>query len=310
MVSIDQQMVTMSPQNQIKVLLKASELQLHSMGVLVREIPPLVVKEIQRFVNDDLEWEDMIATANTPVKQKRIIFAKESYAILQNVSEHMCRAPIMDGFAKTIIEGSYRTDTSILMGFGLRSITQTNNFQYRPNAIVAWGVADASDIVDFEDDTDVNVQLFLELKSEGSALNSWLRSGEVAEIDLACSAQNDNNNLWKTHGAGRALLTGTLAKIVNRTKNGQRKFKAVITYAAFEDGRSPPLKSALLAMGFTQIPSWFKYNGGTGKTNRVYFVLRDSNITWQRKVAKSVVWTSYMEKMCPLTREQGKTYCS
>ena len=307
----------MDQKTQIKVLRKAATLQLHAMGIVAREFTSVLIKDIKRHLNmPNQTWAQAIALANTPAKQKRIKFAENAHVVLSKIGRHMCSVPVLDGFANMVVTGALRDDTSIIVGFGLKSIG--NNFNYRPTAIIAWGVSDSSDTADIKDargqvlEEDVGVEILLETQNAADRLNSLVRRNKVVEIDLTCAAKNNENNMWQTHGSGRALLAGGLAKIASRTRGGERKFDAIVTYVAFAEGGVPPLKSALLSMGFKSIRSWFSRPGVRNiPSQRSYFVLIDSGgVNWERKVARSIAWSEDIAKMCPLTPGTGKTYCS
>ena len=316
---MDRLMAAASDANQIKLLSRASKLQLHAMGIVVREFPPILMRVVQAHVQG-ASWQALLNRARNPTARARVNAAERAHAMLIGLVAHhgMCTAPIQQTFSTLVLSGGFRTDSTIALGMRINS---NADFHSKPTAVAAWARCDHQDNIN----DDGNGGEAVELQLQCPLLNTKIRQHRVAEIDLTCVAAappaarrrttSAAANFVHTRGGGRALLTHVLARIAERKQNGARRFVAVITYLAVDAHGNKPLLPALRSMGFTPVASsWKRADGAIVPTGRDYYVLQDdpgnSGITWQRKAANSIAWSHTMQAMCPLEPRSGATYCT
>jgi hypothetical protein len=292
-------------QNSISVLGKATLLQAHAMGLVISEIPSTTMKLIVRSRQN---WNDAKNRARTEMQRKKIDTAKKIDSFLKRIIQiNLCTHPLYKSYIRKTLTGIYRDDAAINIAFRLKSDV---GFRYKPTSIITWGGADHNDI---DEITGNDVEIFFYDRNPTSTLNFLVRRAKVAEIDLLCAANKDDNKMWETRGGGRALLAYTLSRIAARKKNRRRKFDAVICHLVCGDDGCYPAKKSMEAMGFVSIRNcWFrdKTTGQSKRCPRKYYVLKDdAELIWQRKVANAVVWDKTIADMCPLITGTGKGPC-
>jgi len=292
-------------QNSISVLGKATLLQAHAMGLVISEIPSAMMRLI---VKSRMDWNETKNSARSEIQRKKIEIAKKIDNFLKRIIKiNLCTHPLYKKYTQEVVSGKHRDDTTINIAFRLKSDV---GFRYKPTSVIAWRCADFNDT---DETTRNKVEIFFDNKNPTSLLNSLVRRAKVAEIDLLCGAQKDDNNMWETRGGGRALLAYTLSRIAARKKDKRRKFDAVICHLVCDSEGWYPAKASMEAMGFVPIRNcWFKQkdNGQYKRCPRKYYVLKDdAETTWQRKVAKSIVWDKTIADMCPLFTGTGKGPC-
>jgi hypothetical protein len=161
-------------------------------------------------------------------------------------------------------------------------------------------------------------------RNQASPLNQMVREGRVAEIDLVCAASAADAG--HVPSVGKYLTALLMARIAQKKKAGQRRFKAVLVRAAWKraGGRrgsvTMPFKRALESLGFTQISMRFIDDDGTSHaadsrsdTNHgeTCFVIQDTPAkTWMETVASKLTrWDREFEALCPMQPRSGRSYC-
>ena len=288
-----------------KELKKAVSIYAHAVGMVVRTIPQTVMKKMgKRFSSDHDSWAAAEAAEGTEAAKRHMRTAKEMYegALKAIIEKGMCQNSVDSDFAKKILQGTYRTDENVLVAFRSQMATlKKAGSAIRPCAVLAWAPSDRVDIVDdFGKEDETEVEIVLGPKSGGHVANEWLAANDVAEIDLVCAAKADSkeahagHKFWHASGSGRTLLSYTLGEIAGRKRGGQRRFDAVITYTAHEEGRAPPIVPSLTALGFKKIDVWYRKKGTTSmkKSTRDYYILMDDvaagGDSWAAKIANAI----------------------
>ena len=311
-----------------KQLTKAVALQLHAQGIVVSEIGPAVTRLLDRnWDNTVHDWRDeMNEVAGKPSKSRNLQVARKLIVVLKDVLAHgLCAQPMEEDYATKILKGGYKTDTSLMLAVHAR-IAPAGGPQYRLTSVMAWGEFDRNDSDVEQNDRDVTIkftaQAQVQTQAQAQALNAFAAAGDVAEIDLVCAAAvgREAHGFWHVRGAGRVLLMHALLKIAARTKTRNHvrgpRYRAVVTYLASDpavNNGTPPLRSAVEAMGFVRAPARYhpRDGGASYPSPREYWVLKAAgNAPWQTRLAAAVAWDDTLaEKLCPLTTGTGLTYC-
>ena len=310
-----------------KQLAKAVALQLHAQGIIVSEVGPPVTRLLDRnWDNTVHDWTDELnEVANKPSKRRNLLVARKLIVVLKDVLAHdMCAAPMEADYATKILKGTYKTDTSLILGVHARIEPPSppgqppvpRMPQYRLTSVMAWGEFDRNDSDVEQNDRDVTIRF------TAQALNTLAAAGDVAEIDLACAAASgqDAHGFWHVRGAGRVLLMHTLLRIGARTKTRQSvreaRYGAVVAYLASDPAVNqgiPPLRSALQAMGFVRAPARYqpRDGGASYPSPRDYWVLKNAgNTSWVVRLAAAVTYDDTLaQQLCPLTTGSGLKYC-
>ncbi len=288
---------------------RATTVQMHSLGAAVRDVPHSVVALIARVhrahQGGAVPWAQLMQNEPDAARRRRLGVARDTEALFRGLRDaSLCRSPLAEDFVRMVLEGDLRSDTRVHVALTLANPSAGQPARYRESAVVAWGVSDKVEPIE-----DVEHRVYLGTRAENSTLNQMLRAQRVAEIDLVCASGEAADG---KRGLGRALLVRSLAKIARATKQGERRFHAVITYLAHVPGGDPPLKRGVEAIGFKKIDVFHRADKGPfQKSDRKYYILQDTRTqTWEQQLARSVVWEEPMSVQCPLAPKSGRAYCA
>lgn len=291
----------------MQILNRGISVYVHAMGFAVRVINQTVMNKIFKRHNFYESFEALIDAERSAGGKRIAALARDVWDdMLSNVVNNgMCKTPLAQEFAKLVLQTGFRTDTCVSLG--VRMDPNSRRFEYRTTAAVAWATCVRHDVINGYDENlarpynvDEDVEVTLELTP---AINTLVDNGRVAEFDLVCAAEDDQN-FWKTVGSGRALLAHTMATIASRKKQGQRRYKAIIMHLAKGDNRQPPLLKGARALGFVPIQSKWRINGALTPTKRDYYILQDTpganGRIWPRKLAEAI-----NVELCPTVSGRG-----
>jgi hypothetical protein len=224
--------------------------------------------------------------------------------------QSIAAAPLGTVYLRRVMQGEIKDDVTLVLALHAQMTTATpRTLQFKFTSVVAWGAFDRIDYDDEQNNREVKMSL------PTTALNNLADSVSIAEIDLVAAAPSTRPNFWSVPGAGRTLLLQTLVRIAARKKGGGMKYKAVIAYAAHHptvNNDDPPLRKALLAMGFASIAvTNHPTDGGASYPSpRSYYLLQNiGNTEWPRRVAQAATYNDTLaQKIMPLVAGTGLKY--
>lgn len=328
-------------------LFNTSKLVSNALGLVHREIPNNIWRYLLKNYEED--FDALIQQETTEKKKAKLTYAKDLKELIELVlgnesgpaAMRLCSDPIPLQFSKTVLKGNafdnsgehepLKTDLVPYFQFHL-----SDELKYSVTGVGGWSSADTTD---FDNATEDECTLFVGSRNPNSAINTALKQGRIAEIDLVCTAgkeshktgldassstnaNSSNNSNYAPFAigvklAGTTILTTMLSRIAQRKKAGARKFEYVILYVAKDARGNAPLEGIARRLGFEDVTVYQKLNNTfrtarDGGEVRKYFILRDALVgtkSWDEKVQEALKYDSLMRQFCPVVARTGKSYC-
>lgn len=320
-------------QDRARIMKRVATELVHSYGMVVRKVNKTVGQAIAANMTANFAprqgWDQYIADAQG-AKMRARERARDAYQVYRRFWSNgtMCRNPPLDPrFVRLVMSGGLRNDQEVFLGMHTSLRNQVPVF--RPAAVVAFGEADPVDnnvqAEDFENpeesflhtpDGDYQFKFFKsDVFQEETQLNDNIENGRIMEVDLLCSSPNDSAQTSGVRGSGGALLLMAIMDVLARKRQGQFRYRGIITYAAGHQGVHP-IEGTLLRLGFRSVEARVMNLSEPSNIreyrplNRRYYVLDDVGGNRFQKLANSVPAGDEFSALCPTATGTGFTYCA